>query len=133
MKGIVMKTGLLTALVISCAVLFGATPLSSHHSVAAVFDLAKQVSLTGTVTKIEWMNPHMYFYIDVRDATGTVRRWACEMSSPNHLVSQGWTQDMLTTGMTVEVRGNRARNGSFSLNTRNITADGKRLHPAATP
>jgi len=111
-----------------------AAPLSAHHSFEAEFDRSKAVTLAGTVTKVEWMNPHTYFYIDVKDPkTGKVQNWACEMGSPNGLTSRGWTRNTLHVGMVVTVPGSRAKDGSFKINAGTVTLpDGKSLSAASS-
>ena len=125
-----MKIRVLAVLVATLA-LGSAIPVFAHHSFAAEFDAAKPVNLKGVVTKVEWMNPHTYFYIDVKDdATGKVNNWACEMGSPNGLTRQGWTRNTLHVGMTVSVEGTRAKDGSTRANARNVLVDGKKLGAA---
>jgi multidrug resistance efflux pump len=103
-------------------------PAVAHHSFAAEFDAASPIDLTGTVTKVEWANPHTFFYIDVTNATGEVENWALEMGSPNGLMRRGWTRDSMKIGDTVTVTGSRAKDGSFKGNARSVTlAGGKRL------
>src|SRR5262245_64474036 len=110
-----------------------AMPLVAHHSFAAEFDATKPVNVSGVVTKVEWMNPHTYFYIDVKDAqSGKVNNWACEMGSPNGLTRQGWTRNTLKVGMVVNVEGTRAKDGSFKANARNVLVDGKKLGAASS-
>jgi hypothetical protein len=105
-----------------------AMPAVAHHSFAAEFDAASPIDLTGTVTKVEWANPHTFFYIDVTNATGDVENWALEMGSPNGLMRRGWTRDSMKIGDTVTVTGSRAKDGSFKGNARSVTlAGGKRL------
>ena len=127
-----MKTKLV-AFVAAMALLAAAAPVSAHHSFAAEFDGTKPVNMTGVVTKVEWMNPHTYFYIDVKDpATGKVANWANEMGSPNGLIRQGWTRNTLKVGMVVTVEGTRAKDGSNKANARNVTVDGKKLGAASS-
>ena len=114
-------------------VLSSAIPVFAHHSFAAEFDSTKTLNLTGVVTKVEWMNPHTYFYIDVKDPqTGKVSNWACEMGSPNGLTRQGWTRNTLKVGMVVSFDGTRAKDGSNKANARNVTVDGKKLGAASS-
>ena len=127
-----MKIRVLAVLVATLA-LGSAIPVFAHHSFAAEFDAAKPVNLKGVVTKVEWMNPHTYFYIDVKDeASGKVSNWACEMGSPNGLTRQGWTRNTLHVGMTVSVEGTRAKDGSTRANARNVLVDGKKLGAASS-
>ena len=126
-----MKIRLLAVLV--TAMLAGsAIPVFAHHSFAAEFDASKPVNLTGVVTKVEWMNPHTYFYVDVKNADGKVENWACEMGSPNGLVRQGWTRNTLKVGMVVALEGTRAKDGTPKMNARNVTVDGKKLGAASS-
>jgi hypothetical protein len=100
----------------------------AHHSFAAEFDSDKAVKLTGTVTKVQWRNPHTYFYVDVADEKGAVHNWAMELGSPNGLSRRGWTKDTLKLGDTIIVEGSRARDNSYKANASNVTlANGKRL------
>jgi hypothetical protein len=115
------------------AVLLAGRPMVAHHSFAAEFDSAKTIKLTGTVTKIEWMNPHAYFYIDVMGEGGKVANWGLEMGSPNGLMRQGWTRNSMKIGDTVVVEGSAAKDGSLIGNARNVTlSDGKRLFAASS-
>jgi len=115
------------------AVLLAGKPMVAHHSFAAEFDSAKTIKLTGTVTKIEWMNPHAYFYIDVMGDGGKVANWGLEMGSPNGLMRQGWTRNSMKIGDTVIVEGSAAKDGSLIGNARNVTlSDGKRLFAASS-
>jgi hypothetical protein len=127
-----MKTKLMS-LVAAIATIAGAAPVMAHHSFAAEFDASKPVQLTGTVTKIEWMNPHAYFYIDVKDSSGKVESWGLEMGSPNGLMRQGWTRNSLKVGDEVTVDGSMAKDGSKIANARSVTlAGGNRLFAASS-
>jgi hypothetical protein len=114
------------------ALLALAVPLLAHHSFAAEYDATKPVQMTGTITKVEWMNPHVYFYMDVTDGSGKVVNWACEMGSPNALQRQGWTRNTLQLGMKVAFEGTLAKDGTPKTNARNVTVDGKRLGAASS-
>jgi len=113
-------------LVLSCAIAcatwlaFG-LPASAHHSGAAEFDSNKKIDLTGVVTKVEWTNPHAHFYMDVKDAGGTVANWNLELASPNVLIRNGWKRNSLKPGDMVSVTGIRAKDsptiGSASVIT----------------
>ena len=104
-----MRAKVLSVSLAAIALFALAAPIFAHHSFSAEFDNKQPVNLTGTVTKVEWQNPHTYFYIDVKDdKTGKVNNWACEMGSPNGLTGQGWTRNTLKLGMQVATTGSRA-------------------------
>ena len=121
------------ALVVGTLLLAG-VPLVAHHSFAAEFDANKPVNVTGSVTKIDWMNPHVWFYLDVKDETGNIVNWGMEMGSPNGLMRQGWTRNSMKVGDIVSVEGSLARDGSKHGNARAVvlTATGKRLFAASS-
>ena len=113
-----MKAGVLCgmAIVLGCA----AMPAWAHHSFAAEYDSSKSVSLTGQVTKVEWMNPHARFYLDVKDETGKATNWEFELGSPNGLMRRGWTRHSLQEGDVITVSGSMAKDGSKLANARTI-------------
>jgi hypothetical protein len=120
-------------LVVVLAVLPVAAPVSAHHSFAAEFDAKQKVSLTGVVTKVEWTNPHVWFWVNVKDEkTGDVVNWGAEMGSPNALQRTGWSHNTMKVGMVVSLTGSRAKDGSNRVNTNNVTVDGKRLGAASS-
>jgi hypothetical protein len=126
---------------VACALAFGllvgTASVSSHHSFAAEYDGDKPVTLAGVVAKIDWQNPHIYFYLDVKNDKGAVTQWKVEGYPPNMLVRQGWRKDVtMKVGDTITVFGWSARNGVPQAAGREVTfADGKKLNcgpPAGT-
>jgi hypothetical protein len=107
---------LIAALLAASSPFAVAAAVSAHHSFAAQYDADKPVTLTGTITKVEWMNPHAYFYVDVKDDTGKVVNWAVEGGAPNVLYREGWKPTSLKVGDEVTILGSRARNGSNLAN-----------------
>lgn len=109
-------------LTLGAAFLVTATPGFAHHSFRSQYDPEQPLTLTGWVTKIEWMNPHVYFYIDVvNDETGEMENWAFEMGPPHMLQNRGWKRNTMQIGDQVEVHGTRARDGSRTANARRVT------------
>jgi hypothetical protein len=103
-------------------------PLRAHHSFAAQYDRAKPITLKGTVTKVEWANPHIYFYMDVNTPDGKVEQWAIEGGAPNSLYRNGWRKDSLQAGNVVTVDGWLAKDGSKLANMRAVVlADGRQV------
>ena len=106
----------------------------AHHSFAAEFDANDTISFKGVVTKIEWMNPHTYFYMDVTESDGKVVNWGLEMGSPNGLMRQGWTRNTMKVGDVVTVEGSRAKDKSHIGNARAVilASTGQRLFAASS-
>ncbi len=105
-----------------------AAPLLAHHSFAAEYDANKKINITGTVTKVEWMNPHARFYVDVKDESGKVTNWNFELGAIPVLLKQGWKKDSLKVGDQVTVDGSRAKDGSNTANAQRVVLpDGRRV------
>ena len=121
-----MKASLLCGLALVLGL--AAVPALAHHSFAAEYDAAKPIAVTGTVTKVEWMNPHARFYIDVKDEGGKVTNWEFELGSPNGLMRRGWTRNSLKEGDVITVNGSLAKDGSKLGNARTVKlADGRNV------
>jgi hypothetical protein len=106
----------------------GGVSASAHHSFAGEFDVDKPIKLQGTVTKVEWINPHAWIHIDVKKPDGSVESWAIEGGTPNTLFRRGITRDSVKAGMVINVDGYLARDGSNKANGRDLTlADGRKL------
>ena len=120
--------------ILLAGVLLTAATASAHHSFAAEYDSAKKVTIKGIVTKIDWMNPHVYFYIDVQDESGNINNWALEMGPPNGLQRSGWTRNTMKIGDEVIVEGTLAKDGSRQANARSVVmaATGKKLGAASS-
>ena len=110
------------------AVAAAAVPVIAHHSFAAEFDAKKPVKLRGTVTKMEWINPHSWIHIDVKTPDGKVEQWMVEGGAPNALLRRGWNKNSLLPGTEIFVEGFQAKDGAMRANGRDITfPDGKKL------
>ena len=128
-----MKANFLSVTLAAGAMMLAAMPVLAHHSFAAEYDSAKPVTLQGAVTKVEWMNPHARFYVDVKDEGGKVTNWEFELGSPNGLMRQGWTRNSMKIGDTLVIDGYLAKDGSKLANARNVKlADGRKLFAGST-
>ena len=127
-----MKHRALGYLAVGLGLIFAAVPVLAHHSFAAEYDSTKPVKITGTVTKVEWMNPHIYYYLDVKGTDGKVTNYAVEGGTPGGLYRQGWRKDSMQIGDVITVDGFRAKDGGNHLNGRRVVlADGTRLFNAS--
>ena len=110
----------------------GVAPLLAHHSFAAEFDASKAVRVTGALTKIDWTNPHTYFYLDVKEGDGTIVKWSCEAGSPGALSRRGFKRGDLKLGDTLIVDGYRAKDGSRLMDARRVTLPDGRIVSGAS-
>ena len=126
-----MTRHLLSALVLGAGLLIAVQPVVAHHSETAEFDSSRPVKVTGTIKKVEWLNPHVWFYVDVKEADGSVTTWGFAGAPPGSLMRRGITKDVLKLGAVVNVEGSRARDGSNNASGRRVTfADGKNVFTA---
>lgn len=123
---------LLTAVAIAFGVLVVTSPLLAHHSEAAEYDPTKPVKVTGVIKKVEWMNPHIWFYVDVKDENGKITTWGFSGGPPGMLLRRGITKDVLKIGATINVEGSRAKDGSNNASGRRVTLpDGRNVFTAS--
>ena len=119
-------------IVAGCALLAAAMPVMAHHSFAAEFDASKPVKLKGTVTKMEWVNPHSWIHVDVKAPDGTVQSWKIEGGPPNILLRRGFSKNSLLPGTEIVVDGYQAKDGSLRANGKDLTfVDGRKLFMGA--
>ena len=128
-----MKTTILGRLSLAWGLVAASVPAFAHHSFAAEFDGNKKITLTGVVTKVDWVNPHAYIYVDVKGDDGAVVNWAIETGAPNALYRQGWRKDDLKAGDTVTLDAFLAKDGSHTAAARNVKLPSGRSVFAGTP
>lgn len=115
-------------ILIFCLGAFGVTSLWAHHSLAAEYDQKKPVSLKGTLTKLDWRNPHAWIYLDVKNEGGATEKWQCELGSPNAMTRVGFSQDSVKEGEEITLDGLLAKDGSKTCSTRVVKSkDGRTL------
>ena len=127
-----MSRNSFTALIIGFAFVATAIPALAHHSETAEYDTTKPVKVTGTISRVEWTNPHIWFYVDVKDENGTVTTWGFSAAPPGMLMRRGITKEQLKIRAVVNVEGSRARDGSNNASGRRVTfADGRNVFTAS--
>ena len=129
-----MRTrNVVAAAVIAFGVLLAVNPILAHHSESAEYDLTKPVKVTGTIKSVEWKNPHIWFYVDVKDENGKVTTWGFSGGPPGMLLRRGITKEVMKIGSIVNVEGSRAKDGSNNASGRKVTfPDGKNVFTAST-
>ena len=120
------------AILVASLSLAAGVPLLAHHSFAAEFDASKAIRVTGTLTRVQWTNPHTYFYIDVKDENGSVSKWSCEAGAPGALSRRGFKRGDLKLGDMVVVDGYRAKDGSRLMDARRVTLPDGRIVSGAS-
>ncbi len=130
-----MKTSLVRGVSfvsLACWLALGTLPMLAHHSFAAEYDDTKPVKFSGMVTKVEWMNPHIWFYVDEKNADGTLVHWAVSGGAPGQLMRRGINKDVIQPGMMISVEGFRAKDGSDNANGTKVTfPDGRQVFTAS--
>jgi hypothetical protein len=128
-----MKGMSLTVVAMSVCLTVSARPMLAHHSFAAEYDVSKTINLVGTVTEIEWTNPHARFHIDVKAADGTMASWELELGSPNTLIRYGWSRDIMKIGDQITVDGYLAKDGSKMANAKTVKfSDGRSFNAGSS-
>ena len=122
-----------TLALLIAVLLAGSAALAAHHSFAAEYDSTRPVDVTGTLTRVEWTNPHIWFYLDVRDDKGTVTNWGFSAAPPGVLMRRGIQKEVLKVGSVIHVQGFRAKDGSNNASGGTVTfADGRRVFTASS-
>lgn len=123
-----MRIGLSAAFIGALLILGGTTQILAHHSFPAEFDINRPIQLTGTVTKVEWINPHAWIHVDVKKRDGSIENWAIETGTPNTLLRRGLKKEDLPAGTQIKVSGYQSRDGTAKANGVNVTLpDGRAL------